>query len=73
MGNGTSSEASGVDDRLMWGWRSHPAPVSSEPEAVAKAQPVLVLWRGLSSRLKNIYMQGGGGMNAAHNKISQNC
>lgn len=61
MGNGTGSEARGVGDRLMWG--SHPAPVSSEPEAVAGAQPVLVLWRGLSTLFKNIYA-GGGGMNA---------
>lgn len=64
MGNGTSSEASGIDDRLMWGWRSHPEPVFSEPEAVARAQPVSVLWRGLSSLLKNIYICRGG-MNAA--------
>lgn len=67
MGNGASSEARGVDDRLMWGWRSHPAPVSSDSEAVARAQPVLVLWRGLSSFLKkNIYARGvwGGGYEA---------
>lgn len=36
----------------MWGWRAHPAPVSCEPEAVARAQHVFVLWRGLGSLLK---------------------
>lgn len=77
MGNGASSEARGVDDRLRWGWRSHPAPVSSDSEAVARAQPVLVLWRGLSSfSKKKIYMQGawGGGYECCTaRKISQNC
>lgn len=62
----------------MWGWRAHPAPVSCEPEAVARAQHVFVLWRGLGSLLKkkNIYICKGGWLgyeSYTARKISPNC